>query len=181
MNPKFAKWPVKEKITTMTKERLWMDLCQILKDPSDLEDFLEITRSSFKKILTKKKIGEEIYLHLELRTSSSIDPVVDKITNTNQSKSQEAGLVRKSNPIIIRPLDLLDSKEDLIKDLLRDYFMECSEYNLSKSKRVFCEYFCKRKNITIKYASIRTNSAFSKLWNEALSSLTKMNSNIETA
>ena len=70
----------------------------------------------------------------------------------------------------IRPADLESSEiQKLLNQLLTEYFTHTRENSYRPSKRNFCDSFCQRKkNIIIRYTSMRLNPTFQDLWQNSI-------------
>ena len=81
----------------------------------------------------------------------------------------------------IRPTDLKNPQiYNQLAQLLEEYFVHTKHNSYRPSKRGFCEVFCRRKkNIIIRYASMRLDTTFQELWqNYVILKKNKVNNNL---
>ena len=116
-----------------------------------------------------------IKLRPQRTSSSGSNSTVTDVNNfsSNGAGPQNTEVIGPPTPQQIRhirPADLESSEvQKLLNQLLMEYFTHTRENSYRPSKRGFCEIFCQRKkNIIIRYTSMRLNQTFQELWQKSI-------------
>lgn len=56
--------------------------------------------------------------------------------------------------------------ELLVRQKLQEYFQDCETYNVKQSMKVFCNYFCHKQSISVKYALMGNSPIFREIWQD---------------
>lgn len=155
------KFKTEELAITLTPKKTISEVNESLNE----SDYLYKTvRETIKKTLLATDVAFNVKM--------IISPVeMEETQKANLETSGQLEFEQKSQPDQtvefhhIRPRELQQPEaRTLLDELLVMYFRECNTYNVRPSMRIFCNYFCKRRYVLIKYSSMRNNSSFREIW-----------------
>lgn len=141
---------------------------RILKSPltiEDVDDLYQLYRPIIKEVLrSESSFLDEYVFSFECRSTQDNLFENEPIKERGENSENELTRLKRIVPAnLLEPLIYSELKKTLIT-----YLRECNKFNIRPSMRIFCEYFCGRRDIYIKYASMRNNERFRTLWSEGV-------------